>query len=77
MCLFVSLHESLGFTRWALAVAVVSLAVELAIDRFVHVSTPGVALTAAGAIGALLALAPLIGQLRSPGRMLATALWIK
>src|SRR6185312_6896908 len=29
MCLFVSLHESLGFTRWAFAVAVVSLAVEL------------------------------------------------
>ncbi|HXE44918.1 MAG TPA: hypothetical protein VN635_06950 [Conexibacter sp.] len=77
MCLFVSLHESLGFTRWALTVAAVSLAVELAIDRLVHVSTPGVALAGAGTIGALLALTPLIGQLRSPGRMLATALWIK
>jgi len=77
MCLFVSLHESLGFTHWALAVTTVSLAVELAIGRLVQVSTPGAALAVAGAVGALLALAPLARQLRSPGRMLATALWIK
>ena len=38
---------------------------------------PGFALSIAGAIGTLLALAPLVRQLRSPGRMLATALWIK
>lgn len=77
MCLFVSLHESLGYPRWALAVAAVSLAVELALDRLARLSTPGLALSAAGAVGTLLALAPLIRRLRSPGRMLATALWIK
>ncbi len=76
-CLFVSLHESLGYVRWAFVVAAVSLAVELAIDRWVHAPLPGLALSVAGAVGTLLALAPLVGRLRSPGRMLATALWIR
>jgi hypothetical protein len=77
VCLFVSLHESLGYPRWAFVVALVSLAVELALDRWVIAPPPGLALSAAGAVGTLLAVAPLVRQLRSPGRMLATALWIK
>ena len=75
--LFVSLHESLGYVGWAFVVALASLAVELAITRWVAAPPPGLALSIAGAVGALLALAPLVRQLRSPGRMLATALWIK
>jgi len=77
LSLFVSLHESLGYARWALLVAAVSLAVELALDRWVLAPPPGLALSTAGAVGTLLAVAPLVRQLRSPGRMLATALWIK
>ena len=75
--LFVSLHESLGYARWAFVVALASLAVELALDRWLVAPPPGLALSAAGAVGTLLALGPLVRQLRSPGRMLATALWIK
>jgi len=77
LSLFVSLHESLGYAVWALIVAAVSLAVELALDRWLLAPPPGVALSVAGAVGTLLAVAPLVRQLRSPGRMLATALWIK
>jgi hypothetical protein len=78
VCLFVSLHESLGYPRWAFVVALASLAVELSLNRWVLVAPPpGLALSAAGAVGTLLAVAPLVRQLRSPGRMLATALWIK
>jgi hypothetical protein len=75
--LFVSLHESLGYVGWAFLVALVALAVELAIGRWVVAPPPGLALSVAGAVGTLLALGPLVRQLRSPGRMLATALWIK
>lgn len=75
--LCVSLHESLGYPRWAFFVAATSLAIELAIDRWVRVPAPGLALSVAGAVGALMALAPLIVRLRSPGRVLATDLWIK
>ncbi|HET6449555.1 MAG TPA: hypothetical protein VFG31_10645 [Conexibacter sp.] len=77
VCLFVSLHESLGYVRWAFLVALGSVAVELALNRWVIAPPPGLALSAAGAVGTLLALAPLVRQLRSPGRMLATALWIR
>ncbi len=77
MCLFVSVHESLGYPLWALASAAVALAVELALGRWVHVPAPGVPLAIAGFVGTLLTLAPLAGRLRSPGRMLATALWIR
>ncbi|MGN6190112.1 MAG: hypothetical protein ACTHOE_14550, partial [Conexibacter sp.] len=77
LSLFVSLHESLGYARWAFVVALASLAVELALDRWLLRPPPGFALSAAGALGTTLALAPLVRQLRSPGRMLATALWIK
>ena len=37
---------------------------------------PGAGLIAGAATGSVLALAPLVGLLRSPGRVLATALWI-
>lgn len=77
VCLFVSLHESLGYPRWAFAAAAVSLAVELAIGRLVRAPAPGLPLAVAGAVGALIALGPLVVRLRSPGRVLATALWIK
>lgn len=73
----VSLHESLGYPRWAFAAAAVSLAVELALGRMIHAPAPGLPLTVAGGVGALLALGPLLVLLRSPGRVLATALWIK
>lgn len=75
--LFVGLHESLGYARWAFVVALVSLAVELALTRLLLAPPPGLALSVAGAVGTLLALGPLVRQLRSPGRMLATALWIR
>ncbi len=77
VCLLASLHESLGYPGWALAVAAASLAAELVVNRWVGSAMPGLALSVAGTLGALLALAPLVGWLRSPGRMLATALWIK
>ncbi|HEX4804461.1 MAG TPA: hypothetical protein VFU94_01055 [Conexibacter sp.] len=77
MCLFVSVHESLGYPRWALATAATALLVELAIGHWTRVPAPGIPLAVAGAVGTLLALAPLVGRLRSPGRMLATALWIR
>jgi hypothetical protein len=51
--------------------------VELALDRWLIAPPPGLALSVAGAVGTLLAVGPLVRQLRSPGRMLATALWIK
>jgi hypothetical protein len=77
LSLLIGLHESLGHPRWALTVAAVSLAVELAADRWLAFPVTGFALCAAAATGSLLALAPLLRRLRSPGRMLATALWIK
>jgi hypothetical protein len=77
LSLLVGLHESLGHPRWALAVAATSLALELAVNRWIATPPPGLALTVAGAAGTLLALAPLLRRLRAPGRMLATALWIK
>lgn len=77
VCLFVSLHESLGYVRWAFFVALASVAVELALDRWLVSPPPGLPLSVAGAVGTLLAVAPLVRQLRSPGRMLATALWIR
>jgi len=77
VCLLASLHESLGYPGWAFAVAAASLAAELAVNRWVGGTVPGLALSVAGTLGTLLALAPLVGRLRSPGRMLATALWIR
>jgi len=77
VCLFVSLHESLGYLRWALFSAAAGLAVELAAQRLFAVSVPGAALIAGASVGAALALAPLTRRLRSPGRVLATALWIR
>jgi hypothetical protein len=77
LSLFVSLHESLGYARWAFVVALASLVVELALDHWIVAPPPGLALSVAGAVGTLLAVGPLVRQLRSPGRMLATALWIK
>jgi hypothetical protein len=76
-CLLVSLHESLGYVRWALACAAASLAVELAAGRWGAAPVPGFALIAGASVGAALALAPLAGLLRSSGRVLATALWIR
>jgi hypothetical protein len=77
LSLLIGLHESLGHARWAVTVAAASLAVELAADRWLAFPVTGLALCAAAAAGSLLALAPLVRRLRSPGRMLATALWIK
>lgn len=76
VCLFVSLLESLGYLRWALLSAAASLAVELAVNHW-GAPVPGAGLIAGGLIGTLLALTPLAGLLRSPGRVLATALWIR
>jgi hypothetical protein len=77
VCLFVSLLESLGYLRWALTSAAVGLAAELAVNRWGEVPIAGAGLIAGSTLGTVLALAPLVGLLRSPGRVLATALWIK
>lgn len=78
VCLFVSLLESLGYVRWALLCAAVALALELAVAQVGGSGmAPGTALMVAGTVGTLLAIAPLVGLLRAPGRVLATALWIQ
>lgn len=77
VCMFVSLLESLGYVRWALFSAAASLAVELLVAVVLGASLAGAGLIAGGIVGTLLALAPLVGVLRFPGRMLATALWIQ
>lgn len=82
VCLLVSLHESLGASRWAFLSAAIALAVVLAAQRWLPVAAPGGAVPGAGLIlgsiaGALIALAPLLVRLRSPGRVLATSLWIR
>ncbi|ADB50952.1 hypothetical protein [Conexibacter woesei] len=77
VCMFVSLLESLGYVRWALLSAAASLAAELAVSRWLGDSIAGAGLIAGGVVGTLLALAPLVGLLRFPGRVLATALWIQ
>jgi hypothetical protein len=77
VCLFVSLLESLGYLRWALLSAAAALAAELAMNRWGGIDAAGAGLIAGGALGTLLAIAPLVVLLRSPGRVLATALWIK
>lgn len=77
VCLFVSLHESLGYVRWALLCAAASVAVELLVSWVVDPGLAGAGLIAGGLVGTLLALAPLVGLLRTPGRVLATTLWIQ
>ena len=77
VCLFVSLHESLGFLRWAFVSAAAALAVELAVQRWLPTQQPGAALIAGAAVGTVLALAPLTVRLRSSGRLLGTTLWIR
>lgn len=77
VCLFVSLHESLGYLRWAFFSAAVGLAAELAVQHWLAAPVPGMGLIAGGALGTVLALAPLMLRLRSSSRVLATALWIK
>lgn len=77
VCLFVSLHESLGYVRWALLCAAASVAVELLVGHVFGAPVPGAGLIAGGLVGTLLALAPLVGLLRRPGRVLATTLWIQ
>ena len=77
VCLLVSLLDSLGFARWGLVCAACSVAVELAVHRLSGSALPGAGLIAGAATGSVLALAPLVGLLRFPGRVLATALWIR
>lgn len=77
VCLFVSLHESLGYLRWAFFSAASGLAAELAVQRWLVAPVPGTGLIVGGALGTVLALAPLTLRLRSSSRVLATALWIK
>jgi hypothetical protein len=77
VCMFVSLLESLGYVRWALLCAGAAVAVELIVSHWLGAPVPGGGLIAGGVVGTLLALAPLVGLLRFPGRVLATALWIQ
>jgi len=76
VCLFVSLLESLGYVQWALICAAVSVAVELTVSHFAGDWVAGAGLIAGGVVGTVLALMPLFGLLRTPGRVLATTLWI-
>jgi len=77
LCLLVSLLESLGYLRWALLSGAAGLAAELGMNRWAGAPVPGAGLIAGSVVGTLIAGVPLTGRLRSPGRMLATALWIK
>lgn len=77
VCMFVSLLESLGYVRWAFLSAAASIAVEQAVTHWLGSPVAGAGLIAGGVVGTLLALAPLVGLLRFPGRTLATALWIQ
>jgi hypothetical protein len=77
VCLLVSLLESLSLLRWALLSAAAGVAAELAVNRWSGVSIPGAGLIAGGVLGTSLAVVPLAGLLRCPGRMLATTLWIR
>ncbi|MGB2711944.1 MAG: hypothetical protein WBC33_10540 [Conexibacter sp.] len=77
VCLLVSLLESLGCLRWALLSAAAGLAVELAANRWGGAAPPGAGLIAGSVVGSALATVPLVGLLRAPGRVLATALWIR
>ncbi|HEY4276715.1 MAG TPA: hypothetical protein VGM91_00775 [Conexibacter sp.] len=77
VCLFVSLLESLGCVRWAMTCAIVSVAVELVVAHVLQPPVAGAGLIAGGTVGTVLAIAPLVGLLRSPGRVLATTLWIR
>ena len=75
--LFVSLFESLGYLRWALLAAATSVVAELVVTRWVGSSVAGAGLIAGGVAGTVVAVTPLIGLLQRPGRILATAMWIR
>ncbi|MBA2545962.1 MAG: hypothetical protein H0V15_03695 [Solirubrobacterales bacterium] len=76
--LLVSLLEALGSTRWAVLCVAVVLGVEAAMRWLV--SPPlfaGAGATVGGAVAATLAFVLLLLRLRTPGRLLATQLWIR
>jgi hypothetical protein len=73
----ISLLESLAYVQWALLVALLSMAVELALSEWVRTPVPGMALIVGAGVGILVALPLLIRCLLHPGRMLATSLWIQ
>lgn len=77
VCLLVSLLEALGYLRWALLSAAGGLGAELSVSRWAGTPVPGAGLIVGAVVGTLLAGMPLAIALRSPGRMLATTLWIR
>lgn len=75
--LLVSLLESMGRGRWALAAVASAAAVE-AVVRVADAGTfPGTGLLAGGALAIVLALPSVVAQLSRPASTLATALWIR
>jgi hypothetical protein len=76
LTMFVSLFESLGYSRWAVLAAVTGVTAELVVTRCVGSSVAGAGLMAGGVAGTAVAFTPMLGILRRPGRILATALWI-
>jgi hypothetical protein len=77
--MLVNLLESLAYAHWAFLVALMAVVSELALSRLVLDTTavPGSALIAGAIVGVLVALPPLLRLLLSPGRVLATSLWIQ
>jgi hypothetical protein len=74
--LLVSLLEAMGRGGWALTAVVCAAAAEAAVRVAASDPFPGTGLVVGGALAVLLALPAVIGQLISPARTLATALWI-
>ena len=74
--LLVSLLEAMGRGRWALTAVVCAAAAEALVRVAGSDPFPGAGLVVGGALAVLLVLPAAIGQLVSPARTLATAMWI-
>jgi hypothetical protein len=74
--LLVSLLETMGRGRWALSAVVCAATAEALVRVAGSDPFPGAGLVVGGALAVLLVLPAVIGQLISPARTLATALWI-
>jgi hypothetical protein len=79
LTMLVNMLESLAYVRWSLFAALLSVAVELLVGRFLvtDLSVPGLALIVGTTVGILVTLPPLLRLLLRPGRVLATGLWIQ
>jgi hypothetical protein len=74
--LLISLLQSLGFPSWALLTLACALAAEVAMTYWDAAPFSGIALLTGAAVAVLVAIPPVVGLFRRPGRVLATILWI-